>query len=198
MAGGERNSEPAVRVVVAEDEAIIRLDLVEILEDVGYEVAGDCGRGDEALTMVRELRPDVVILDIKMPGLDGLTVARTVSEEQLAAVLIVTAFSQEELVAEATDAGAMAYLVKPFERTELVPAIEVALARFRQVKALTEDVRDLEERLETRKLVDRAKGLLMDRRGMTEADAFSWIQQTAMSERRPMRDLADDVVKGTR
>lgn len=198
MAGGKDAPAPPVRVVVAEDEAIIRLDLVEILHDIGYEVVGDCGRGDEAIELVRELRPDIVILDIKMPGLDGLTVARLVSEEQLAAVLILTAFSQRDLVAEATDSGAMAYLVKPFQRTELVPALEVAVARFRQMKALTEDVADLEDRLETRKLVDRAKGLLMDSRGMTESDAFSWIQQTAMSQRRPMRDVAADVVKGTR
>jgi AmiR/NasT family two-component response regulator len=187
-----------VRVVVAEDEAIIRLDLVEILADIGYDVVGDCGRGDEALTMVRELQPDVVILDIKMPGMDGLSVARHVSEEHLAAVLIVTAFSQRDLVAEASESGALAYLVKPFERSELVPAVEVALARFRQMRALAEEVRTLEERLETRKIVDRAKGALMDGRGMTESEAFSWIQKTAMSDRRAMRDVAEEVLDSSR
>ena len=198
MTGSEPEANSKVRVVVAEDEAIIRLDLVEILADVGYDVVGDCGRGDEALQLVHELEPDVVILDIKMPGMDGLTVARKISEEQLAAVLILTAFSQQDLVAEASDSGAMAYLVKPFERTELLPAVEVALARFKQMKALADDVRNLEERLESRKLLDRAKGMLMDERGMSESDAFSFIQKTAMSERRPMREIAEELLEGTR
>jgi AmiR/NasT family two-component response regulator len=191
------SEESRVRVVVAEDEAIIRLDLVEILADIGYDVVGDCGRGDEALELVRELRPDVVILDIKMPGIDGLAVAREVSEDQLAAVLILTAFSQRDLVGEAADSGAMAYLVKPFQRTELVPAVEVALARFRQMKALTEEVRGLGERLESRKVIDRAKGVLMDQHGLAEADAFAWIQKSAMSRRVTMREVADDVLAGS-
>lgn len=187
-----------MRVVVAEDESIIRLDLVEMLEDIGYDVVGDCGRGDAALELVKELEPDVVILDIKMPGVDGLSVARQVSAEQLAAVLILTAFSQSDLVAEASESGAMAYLVKPFQRSELVPAVEVALARFQQMKALAGEVRTLEEQLESRKRIDRAKGVLMDQRQMTEAEAFSWIQKTAMSQRRPMREVAEEVLEQSR
>ncbi len=187
----------ATRVVIAEDEAIIRLDLKETLEEEGYEVVGETGRGDEAVELVRSLAPDVAILDIKMPGLDGLSVARIVSGERLAAVLILTAFSQRDLVEQARDAGALAYLVKPFQRTELVPAVELALGRFRELRALAEQARSLEEQLETRKVVDRAKGTLMDELAMKEADAFSFIQRTAMRERTTMRQVAERVLAGS-
>jgi AmiR/NasT family two-component response regulator len=185
------------RVVLAEDEAIIRLDLRETLEDEGYEVVGETGRGDEAVALVKELAPDLAILDIKMPGLDGLTAAREITSERRAAVLILTAFSQRHLVERARDAGALAYLVKPFQRSELIPAIEVALGRFKEVKALETEVRGLEEQLETRRLVDRAKGVLMDQHGLGEAAAFTFIQRRAMQERATMRVIAQQVIDGT-
>jgi response regulator NasT len=182
--------------VIAEDEAIIRLDLRETLEEEGYEVVGETGRGDEAVELVRDLRPDLAILDIKMPGLDGLEVARQISADRLCGVLILTAFSQRDFVEEARDAGALAYLVKPFQKSELIPAIELAIGRFRELAALSAEVQSLEEQLETRKVVDRAKGVLMDRHGMTEAEAFSFIQKRAMSERAKMRTVADRVITG--
>jgi two-component system, response regulator PdtaR len=185
------------RVVLAEDEAIIRLDLKETLEDEGYEVVGETGRGDEAVQLVKDLGPDLAILDIKMPGLDGLTAAREITSERRAAVLILTAFSQRQLVERARDAGALAYLVKPFQRSELIPAVEVALGRFKEVKALEAEVRGLEEQLETRRLVDRAKGILMDEHGMAEAAAFSFIQRNAMRQRVTMRVVAPQVIDGT-
>ena len=185
----------AVRVVIAEDEAIIRLDLKETLEEEGYEVVGETGRGDEAVRLVTELGPDVAILDIKMPGMDGLTAARHIAGERRAAVLILTAFSQRDLIEQARDAGALAYLVKPFQRSELIPAVEVALGRFREVKALESEVKDLADQLETRRLVDRAKGLLMDTQGLTEGDAFSFIQKTAMSERTTMKEISRRVIE---
>jgi two-component system, response regulator PdtaR len=185
------------RVVLAEDEAIIRLDLKETLEDEGYDVVGETGRGDEAVQLVKELGPDLAILDIKMPGLDGLTAAREITSERRAAVLILTAFSQRHLVEQARDAGALAYLVKPFQRSELIPAVEVALGRFKEVKALEAEVRGLEEQLETRRLVDRAKGILMDRHGLAEAAAFSFIQRNAMRQRVTMRVVASQVIDGT-
>ena len=184
------------RVVIAEDEAIIRLDLKETLEEEGYEIVGETGRGDEAVAMVRDLRPDLAILDIKMPGLDGLTAAREITEENLAAVLILTAFSQRDLIEQARDAGALAYLVKPFQRSELVPAVEVALGQFERLAALHDRASNLEDQLETRKVVERAKGKLMDEHAMAEADAFSFIQRTAMRERRTMKDVASQVVDG--
>ncbi len=186
----------AVRVVIAEDEAIIRLDLKEILEEEGYEVVGETGRGDEAVELVSEVRPDVVILDIKMPVMDGLTAAKIIADERLSAVLILTAFSQRVLVEEARDAGALAYLVKPFQRNELVPAIEMALGRFNQIRELESENRNLEEQLETRRIVDRAKGRLMDAHGMPEAEAFSFIQRTAMRERLTMRAVAQRLLDG--
>src|SRR5215203_215654 len=170
------------RVVIAEDEAIIRLDLKETLEEEGYEVVGETGRGDEAVALVREHSPDIAILDIKMPGLDGLSAAREISNERRAAVLILTAFSQRDLIERARDAGALAYLVKPFQRSELIPAVEIAIGRFKEVKALEAEVRGLEEQLETRKVVDRAKGLLMDNHGLSESGAFSWVQKRAMQD----------------
>ena len=186
----------AVRVVIAEDEAIIRLDLKEILEEEGYEVVGETGRGDEAVELVRHTEPDLAILDIKMPGLDGLAAARQITGERLAAVLILTAFSQRNLIEEARDAGVLAYLVKPFQTSELVPAIEVALGRFRELQALESENKNLEEQLETRKVVDRAKGMLMDKHGMSESDAFSFIQRTAMRERRTMKAEAQRILDG--
>lgn len=184
------------RVVIAEDEAIIRLDLREILEGQGYDVVGEAGRGDEAVDLVRALLPDLVILDVKMPALDGLAVARLVTEERLAAVLVLTAFSQRELVEDARDAGALAYLVKPFQEKDLVPAIEVALARHAERMALERNVADLEARLEARKLVDRAKGLLMDRHGLDEQSAWRFIQTAAMNGRTNVGLVAHQVLAG--
>jgi response regulator NasT len=184
------------RVVIAEDEAIIRLDLKETLEEEGYEVVGETGRGDEAIELVRQLDPDVVILDIKMPGLDGLSATREITGQALAAVLILTAFSQRDLIDQAVDAGAMAYLVKPFQRSELVPAIELAIGQFRQMRALAEQARSAEEGLETRKVVDRAKGRLMDNHQLSENDAFGFIQKTAMRERKTMKAVAERIIAG--
>lgn len=186
----------ATRVVIAEDEAIIRLDLKETLEEEGYEVVGETGRGDEAVKLVREQEPELVILDIKMPGLDGLAAAREIATERRAAVLILTAFSQRDLIEQARDAGALAYLVKPFERSELIPAVEVALGRFQEMKALADQTASLEEQLETRKVVDRAKGLLMDKSGLGEHEAFSFIQKRAMSDRVTMRAVAEKIIAG--
>ncbi len=186
-----------IRVVIAEDEAIIRLDLKESLEEEGYEVVGEAGRGDQAIELARELRPDLAILDIKMPGVDGLTAARTIAAERLCAVLMLTAFSQREIIEEARDAGALAYLVKPFQKNDLIPAIEVAIGRFRELQQLDSEVDSLGEQLESRKLVDRAKGILIDECSMREQDAFTFIQRTAMSERSRMRDVAERIVDGT-
>ncbi len=187
---------PRPRVVIAEDEAIIRLDLREILEAQGYEVVGEAGRGDVAVDLARELRPDLVVLDVKMPGLDGISAARIVSAERLAAVLVLTAFSQRELVDEARDAGALAYLVKPFQEKDLVPAIEVALARHAELVALELSVSDLEERLEARKLTDRAKGVLIDDHGCSEAEAWRFLQTAAMNGRTGIADVARTVIAG--
>jgi response regulator NasT len=186
----------STRVVIAEDEAIIRLDLKETLEEEGYEVVGETGRGDEAVELVRQLTPDLAILDIKMPGMDGLAAAREISADRKSAVLILTAFSQRDLIEQARDAGALAYLVKPFQRSELIPAVEVALGRFREMQALADQNTTLEEQLETRKVVDRAKGILMDDHGMSEGDAFSWIQKRAMQDRATMRSVAEQVIAG--
>lgn len=184
------------RIVIAEDEAIIRLDLREILEGQGYEVVGEAGRGDEAVELARSLRPDLAILDVKMPGLDGISAARIVTEERLAAVLVLTAFSQRDLVEEARDAGALAYLVKPFQERDLVPAIEVALARQAERVALEVEVADLKERLETRKLTDRAKGVLMDDHGLSEAEAWRFLQTAAMNGRTGIATVARAVIAG--
>ena len=184
------------RVVIAEDEAIIRLDLKELLQEEGYDVVGETGRGDEAIELVRDLRPDLVILDIKMPGLDGLSAARHVATERLAAVLMVTAFSQRELVEQARDAGALAYLVKPFQKSDLIPAIEVALGRYAELTALERDVEDLQSRLEARKTIDRAKGRLMDDHSLAEQDAWRFLQQQAMANRVKIDEIARRVVDG--
>ncbi len=190
-----RSATLPTRVVIAEDEAIIRLDLKETLEEEGYDVVGETGRGDEAVELVRRLDPDVAILDIKMPGLDGLSAAREIAGERLAAVLILTAFSQRDLIERARDAGALAYLVKPFQKSDLLPAIEVALGRFKELKALHDQATSLTEQLETRKVVDRAKGQLIDG-GLTESAAFSFIQRTAMTDRHTMRVVAQSILDG--
>lgn len=187
---------PRPRVVIAEDEAIIRLDLREILETHGYDVVGEASRGDEAVELVRELRPDLVILDVKMPGLDGLSAARAIAAERLAAVLVLTAFSQRELVEAARDAGALAYLVKPFQEKDLVPALEVALARHAELVALERSVDDLEARLAARKLVDRAKGRLMDEHGLDEQSAWRFIQTAAMNGRVTVGEIAKRILDG--
>jgi AmiR/NasT family two-component response regulator len=189
---------PAVgwRVLVVEDEALIRLDLTEMLREEGYVVAGEAGDGEQAVTLARELRPDLVIMDVKMPKVDGITAAGEIVGERIAPVVMLTAFSQRELIEQARDAGAMAYLVKPFARHELVPAIELAVSRYAEKKALEDEVATLTDRLETRKLVDRAKGLLMSRQSMSEPDAFRWIQRTAMDRRTTMKAVAEAVVDG--
>ena len=163
----------SIRVVIAEDEAIIRLDLKETLEEEGYDVVGETGRGDKAVELVRELRPDIAILDIKMPGMDGIEAARHITKDRICGVLVLTAFSQREVIEEARDAGALAYLVKPFQKTDLIPAIEVAIGRFREMQALNGEVDALEEQLETRKSIDRAKGILRDTHAMTDTVLFS-------------------------
>ena len=182
--------------MVVEDEALIRLDLAEMLTEEGYVVAGEAGDGEAAITMARQLRPDLVIMDVKMPKVDGIAAAATIVEERIAPVVMLTAFSQRELIEQARDAGAMAYLVKPFARHELVPAIELAVSRFAERRALEDEVATLTDRLETRKIVDRAKGLLMTRQEMTEPEAFRWIQRTAMDRRTTMKAVAQAVVDG--
>jgi AmiR/NasT family two-component response regulator len=184
-------SSQTTRVLIAEDEALIRLDLKEMLEEEGYTVVAEVGDGQQAVDQAQELRPDLVILDIQMPVLDGLSAAEQIAQARTAPVIVLTAFSQRELVERARDAGAMAYLVKPFNKHDLVPAIEVARARFAEMTALDGEVRSLEDRLEARKVVEKAKGKLMADRGITEADAFRWIQRTAMNERTSMKALAE-------
>lgn len=187
----------SIRVVIAEDEAIIRMDLRETLVEEGYEVVGETGRGDDAVRLVRDLRPDLAILDVKMPGMDGLEAAGIIAREKLCGVLMLTAFSQREVIEQARDAGALAFLVKPFQRSDLVPAIEVAIGRFRELRDLTGEIDSLAEQLEARKLVDRAKGVLIDQCAMSESDAFGFIQRTAMSERSRMRDVAERILDGS-
>ena len=184
------------RVVLAEDEALIRLDLKEMLEEEGYEVVGEAGDGDAAVRLAREEQPDLVILDVKMPGLDGLSAAERIADERLAPVLVLTAFSQQDLVERAAAARAMGYLVKPFQKADVVPAIEMAVSRHRQLTALEDEVAGLEERLETRTLVDRAKGRLIDQYGMAEADAFRFLQKTAMDRRLRLAEVARRVLEG--
>jgi AmiR/NasT family two-component response regulator len=186
----------SIRVVIAEDEAIIRLDLKETLEEEGYDVVGETGRGDKAVELVRELRPDIAILDIKMPGMDGIEAARHITKDRICGVLVLTAFSQREVIEEARDAGALAYLVKPFQKTDLIPAIEVAIGRFREMQALNGEVDALEEQLEARKSIDRAKGILRDTHAMTENDAYGFIQRGAMNHRTTMKAVADMIISG--
>lgn len=187
---------PKRRVVLAEDEAIIRLDLRETLEALGYEVVGETGRGDEAIGLIHSLEPDIAILDVKMPGRTGISVAEELAEENPCAVLILTAYSQAELIEQAAGAGVLAYLVKPFQKNELHASLEVAYARHLQMRSLADETADLRERFEVRKLVDRAKGLLMDSHGLSESEAFEFVQRTAMETRQQMRTVAEKVISG--
>ncbi|MWB97053.1 response regulator [Agromyces seonyuensis] len=190
------NTQPAPRrVVVAEDESLIRLDIVEILRDAGFEVVGEAGDGETAVQLATELRPDLVIMDVRMPQLDGIEAAKRLSEKHIAPVVLLTAFSQKELVERASEAGALAYVVKPFTPNDLLPAIEIALARYQQIIALEAEVGDLVERFETRKLVDRAKGLLNEKMGLTEPEAFRWIQKASMDRRLTMKDVSQAIIE---
>jgi AmiR/NasT family two-component response regulator len=182
------------RVVVAEDEALIRLDLVEMLSEEGYVVVGEAADGEQAVEQAEALRPDLVIMDVKMPKMDGIDAASIIAEQRIAPVVILTAFSQRDLVERARDAGAMAYLVKPFGRKDLMPAVELAVSRFRELVALEHEVVGLTDRLETRKMVERAKGLLMARHGLTEPEAFRWIQRGAMDRRTTMKAVAQAIL----
>jgi len=194
----EDGARPAagLRVLVVEDEALIRLDLAEMLSEEGYVVAGEAADGEQAVEQARKLRPDLVIMDVKMPKVDGITAAKQIVDERIAPVVMLTAFSQRDLIEQARDAGAMAYLVKPFARHELVPAIELAVSRFAEKRALEDEVATLAERLETRKLIDRAKGLLMAKQNMTEPEAFRWIQRTAMDRRTTMKAVSEAIIEG--
>ncbi len=186
--------QPRPRVVIAEDEALIRLDLAEMLGEEGYDVVGQAGDGQRAVELVEEHRPDLVVLDVKMPKLDGISAAERIAAQRIAPVVILTAFSQRDLVERAREAGAMAYLVKPFEKRDLVPAVEMARSRFAELQQLEAEVADLTERLETRKQVDRAKAIIQETLGVSEPDAFRWIQKTAMDLRLSMRDVAQGVI----
>lgn len=186
---------PARRAVVAEDEALIRMDVVETLREAGFEVVGEAGNGEEAVALATEHKPDVVVMDVKMPVLDGISAAEQIMKAHLAPVVMLTAFSQTELVERARDAGAMAYVVKPFSPADLLPAVEIAISRYAQIGALEAEVADLTERFETRKRVDRAKGLLMTKMGLSEPESFRWIQKTSMDRRLTMREVADAVIE---
>ena len=194
MANSPNTEQVAPRIIVAEDEAIIRMDLIEMLREAGYNVIGEAANGREAISLARHLKPDLAILDVKMPEIDGISAAELIVSEKLAAVLMLTAFSQRELVERARDAGAMAYLVKPFSISDLTPAIEMALGRYAQIQALEAEVGELGERLEARKLVDRAKGVLMANLGITEPEAFKWIQKAAMDQRSSMSAVSEGVL----
>ena len=186
------------KVLIAEDEALIRLDLVELLTEEGFEVVGQAADGEEAVKLARELEPDLIIMDVKMPGMDGITAAEIIGEERIAPSLMLTAFSQSELVERARDAGVMGYLVKPFGASEVVPAIEVAIGRFAELRAIEEELANLEDRFESRKIIDQAKGTLQERLGLTEPEAFRWIQKTAMDLRKSMREVAEGVISHKR
>ena len=183
------------RVVVAEDESLIRMDIVEILRDNGFDVVGEAGDGETAVALATELKPDLVVMDVKMPQLDGISAAEKLAKNHVAPVVLLTAFSQKELVDRASEAGAMAYVVKPFTPNDLLPAIEIALSRYAQIIALESEVQDMVERFETRKLVDRAKGLLNEKMGLSEPDAFRWIQKASMDRRLTMHDVAQAVIE---
>jgi AmiR/NasT family two-component response regulator len=193
--GAPKTSGIATRVVVAEDEALIRMDLVEMLSEEGYVVVGEAGDGEAAVALTSELRPDLVVMDVKMPKMDGISAAEQIASQRIAPVVMLTAFSQRDLVDRARQAGAMAYVVKPFSKADLVPAIEIARARFAEIQAVEAEVTDLTERLESRKAVDRAKGLLQTGLGLTEPEAFRWIQKTAMDLRKSMREVAEGVIE---
>lgn len=191
----QTEARPTHRVLVAEDEALIRLDLVEMLREEGYEVVGEAGDGEQAVQLAEELHPDLVILDVKMPKRDGIEAASDIARQRIAPVVILTAFSQRDLVERARDAGAMAYLVKPFAKRDLVPAVELAISRFAELQALENEVAGLTDRLETRKMIERAKGLLMAKQGMAEPEAFRWIQRTAMDRRTTMKAVAEVILE---
>ncbi|TRY18901.1 response regulator [Tessaracoccus rhinocerotis] len=182
------------KVLVAEDEALIRLDLVELLTDEGFEVIGQAADGEEAVKLARELEPDLVIMDVKMPKMDGITAAEVIAEERIAPIVMLTAFSQRDLVERARDAGAMAYVVKPFDASDVVPAIEIAIGRFAEIKAIEDELASLEDRFESRKIIDQAKGILQESLDLTEPEAFRWIQKTAMDLRKSMREVAQGVI----
>lgn len=186
---------PRRRVLVAEDEPLIRLDIVESLREAGYDVVGEAGDGQTAIRLVDELEPDVIVMDVKMPEMDGITAAEQIMKDRSCAVVMLTAFSQTELVERARDAGAMAYVVKPFTPSDLLPALEIAVSRFQEIVSLESEIADLAERFETRKRVDRAKGLLMTKMGLTEPESFRWIQKTSMDRRLTMREVADAVIE---
>lgn len=188
------SNRPVRRVVVAEDEALIRLDIVEILSAQGFDVVAQADNGEDAVSLAQEYRPDVVLMDVKMPKMDGISAAEHIAKERIAPVVLLTAFSQKELVDRATEAGAMAYVVKPFTENDLIPSIEVAISRYEQIKALEHEVTDLKEQFETRKLVDRAKSLLITKMGLTEPEAFRWIQKTSMDRRLSMREVAETII----
>jgi len=183
------------RVVVAEDEAVIRLDIVEMLREVGYDVVGEAADGESAIRLAEELRPDLVVMDIKMPVLDGISAAERIAKARIAPVVLLTAFSQKELVERARDAGAMAYVVKPFTSNDLVPALEIALSRHAEIAALESEIADMTDRFETRKLVERAKSLLISNMGLSEPEAFRWIQKTSMDRRLTMREVAETILE---
>lgn len=195
--GTEKTASPPRRVLIAEDEALIRLDLAEMLREEGYDVVGEAGDGQEAVDLAERLRPDLVIMDVKMPRRDGIDAAAEIAAKRIAPIVVLTAFSQRDLVERARDAGAMAYLVKPFSISDLVPAIEVAVSRFAEMTELEREVADLGERLETRKLIERAKGVLQSRHGMTEPEAFTWMQRAAMDRRTTMKRVAEVVLEST-
>ncbi|MBP6997914.1 MAG: response regulator [Phycicoccus sp.] len=186
----------ARRILVAEDEAIIRLDLAEMLVEAGYDVVGQAGNGEQAVELAHSLKPDLIIMDIKMPALDGISAAEQIGQDRICPIVMLTAFSQTELVERARDAGVMAYIVKPFTAKDVLPAIDIALSRWDELRSLEADVATLDDRLETRKAVDRAKGILMTKLKISEGDAFRWIQKTAMDRRMGMREVADAVVAG--
>lgn len=189
-----KESRPKRRAVVAEDEALIRMDVVETLREAGYDVVGEAGDGETAVQLAIEHKPDVVVMDVKMPELDGISAAERIGKAHAAPVVLLTAFSQTELVERARDAGAMAYVVKPFSPADLLPAVEIAISRYAQISALSDEVADLTERFETRKRVDRAKSLLITKMGLTEPESFRWIQKTSMDRRLTMREVADAVI----
>lgn len=190
----DQELQPVRRVIVAEDESVIRLDIVEMLREVGYDVVGEAGDGESAVRLAEELRPDLVVMDIKMPKLDGISAAEKIAKASIAPVVLLTAFSQKELVERARDAGAMAYVVKPFTAADLVPALEIAQSRYQEIQALESEIADMTDRFETRKLVERAKGLLISNMGLTEPEAFRWIQKTSMDRRLTMREVAETVL----
>ncbi|OZC75835.1 response regulator [Rhodococcus sp. 06-462-5] len=192
--GAHGTGKPPLRVVVAEDESLIRLDLVEMLREEGYDVVGEAADGQQAVELAVELRPDLVIMDVKMPRRDGIDAASEIAEKRIAPVVILTAFSQRELVEKARDAGAMAYLVKPFTKADLMPAVELAASRFGEISALESEIVDLQDRLETRKLIEKAKGILMESQSLTEPQAFKWIQRAAMDRRTTMKAVAEVVI----